>query len=112
MPDFVERWDELIDWDGRAASEGRFFIDVLKRPRCHSVIDAACGTGFHSVQRLRTGFDVASVEGDVENTPYPDAHFDVVWSQKAMLHSGDRPCMLDEAVRVLKPGGASYSPTR
>ena len=61
--DFVERWDDLIDWDGRAASEGRFFIDVLKRHRCHSVIDAACGTGFHSVQLLRAGFDVASVDG-------------------------------------------------
>ena len=61
--DFVERWDDLIDWDGRAASEGNFFIDVLKRHDCHTVIDAACGTGFHSVQLLRAGFDVASVDG-------------------------------------------------
>lgn len=61
--DFVERWDDLIDWDGRAASEGNFFIDVLKRYGCKTVIDAACGTGFHSVQLLRAGFDVASVDG-------------------------------------------------
>ena len=61
--DFVERWDDLIDWDGRAASEGNFFIDVLKKHDCHTVIDAACGTGFHSVQLLRAGFDVASVDG-------------------------------------------------
>ena len=27
---FVEKWDELIDWDGRAQSEGQFFIDVLR----------------------------------------------------------------------------------
>ena len=25
---FVEKWDELIDWDARAKSEGQFFIDV------------------------------------------------------------------------------------
>ena len=27
---FVEKWDELIDWDARAESEGGFFIQVLK----------------------------------------------------------------------------------
>jgi len=26
---FVDKWDELIDWDGRAQSEGQFFIDIL-----------------------------------------------------------------------------------
>jgi glycine/sarcosine N-methyltransferase len=61
--DFVERWDDLIDWDGRAASEGSFFIDVLKRYGCQSVIDAATGTGFHSVQLLKAGFEVASIDG-------------------------------------------------
>lgn len=61
--DFVERWDELIDWDGRAESEGSFFIDVLRQYGCHSVIDAATGTGFHSVQLKRAGFEVASVDG-------------------------------------------------
>jgi len=61
--DFVERWDDLIDWDGRAASEGSFFIDVLKKYDCTSVIDAATGTGFHSVQLLKAGFEVASVDG-------------------------------------------------
>ena len=61
--DFVERWDEYIDWDGRAASEGSFFIDLLKKHGCHSVIDAATGTGFHSVQLLKAGFEVASLDG-------------------------------------------------
>ncbi len=27
---FVEKWDELIDWRGRAESEGQFFIDILR----------------------------------------------------------------------------------
>ena len=26
---FVEKWDELIDWDARAESEGQFFVDIL-----------------------------------------------------------------------------------
>ena len=48
---------------------------------------------------------VTIVDGDFENIPYDAASFDVVWSQDAMLHSGNRTRVLDEAVRVLKPGG-------
>ena len=63
---FVEKWDELIDWDQRAESEGRFFIDVLKARGKHNVLDVATGTGFHSVQLLKAGFDVYSADGSAE----------------------------------------------
>ena len=63
---FVEKWDELIDWSQRARSEGRFFIDVLKARGKNSVLDVATGTGFHSVQLLKAGFDVSSVDGSAE----------------------------------------------
>ena len=45
------------------------------------------------------------VDGSFEALPYPDASFDAIWSQDAILHSGDRPKVLREVVRVLKPGG-------
>ncbi|WP_441350752.1 glycine/sarcosine N-methyltransferase [Streptomyces sp. TP-A0874] len=45
------------------------------------------------------------VDGSYENLPYPDDSFDVVWSQDAFLHSGDRAAVLREASRVLRPGG-------
>ncbi len=45
------------------------------------------------------------VDGSFEDIPYPDATFDVVWSQDAILHSGEREKVLAEAARVLKPGG-------
>ncbi len=61
---FVEKWDELIDWDARAAAEGDFFIDVLRSRGKHKVLDVACGTGFHSVRLLQAGFDVTSVDGN------------------------------------------------
>ncbi|MEQ9681332.1 MAG: class I SAM-dependent methyltransferase, partial [Rhodospirillales bacterium] len=63
---FVEKWDELIDWDARAESEGQFFIDILKARGKHRVLDAATGTGFHSVQLLKAGFDVTSADGNAE----------------------------------------------
>ncbi|WP_233205090.1 glycine/sarcosine N-methyltransferase [Alkalicaulis satelles] len=63
---FVEKWDELIDWDARAESEGQFFIDMLRARGKTDVLDVATGTGFHSVQLLKAGFQVTSVDGSAE----------------------------------------------
>ncbi|WP_419993151.1 methyltransferase domain-containing protein [Streptomyces boninensis] len=46
------------------------------------------------------------VDGAFEEIPYPDGSVDVVWSQDAFLHSGDREQVLREAARVLRPGGS------
>ena len=45
------------------------------------------------------------VDGSFESIPYPDESVDVVWSQDAFLHSGNRTRVLEEIARVLKPGG-------
>ncbi len=60
---FVEKWDELIDWDARAESEGSFFIEHLRERGVKRVLDVATGTGFHSIRLLEAGFDVVSVDG-------------------------------------------------
>ena len=60
---FVAKWDELIDWDRRAAAEGDFFIDTLKMHDVRSVLDVATGTGFHSIRLINAGFEVASADG-------------------------------------------------
>lgn len=63
---FVEKWDELIDWKARASSEGHFFIDLLRGRGKQQVLDVATGTGFHSVQLARGGFDVTSADGNAD----------------------------------------------
>jgi SAM-dependent methyltransferase len=60
---FVDKWDELIDWDARAQSEGQFFVDILRAHGKESVLDVATGTGFHSVRLTEAGFDLISVDG-------------------------------------------------
>lgn len=60
---FVEKWDELIGWDGRARGEGTFFRDLLRDAGCERVLDAATGTGFHAVNLARAGFDVVAADG-------------------------------------------------
>jgi SAM-dependent methyltransferase len=63
---FVEKWDDLIDWEARAKSEGQFFVQILKARDKSKVLDVATGTGFHSVQLMKAGFDVTSVDGNSE----------------------------------------------
>ncbi|GAB4194741.1 MAG: class I SAM-dependent methyltransferase [Wenzhouxiangellaceae bacterium] len=66
VENFVEVWDQLIDWDARAESEGKFFIEQLKARDKKTVLDVAAGTGFHSVQLLAAGFDVTSADGNAQ----------------------------------------------
>lgn len=61
--DFVERWDELIDWDKRKAGEGGFFEKLLRDHGVQSVIDVSTGSGFHAVQLKTAGFDVVATDG-------------------------------------------------
>lgn len=60
---FVDKWDELIDWDLRAKGEGDFFCRLLRQRGARRVLDVATGTGFHSVRLLMAGFEVVSVDG-------------------------------------------------
>ncbi|MBD3610398.1 MAG: class I SAM-dependent methyltransferase [Gammaproteobacteria bacterium] len=60
---FVEKWDELIDWERRWESEGDFFIEQLRERGVKRVLDVATGTGFHSVRLLSAGFEVVSADG-------------------------------------------------
>lgn len=48
---------------------------------------------------------VSVVHGNFEEPGMEDASFDFIWSQDAILHSGDRSRVLDQVKRLLKPGG-------
>ncbi len=54
-------------------------------------------------QRLEHLIDV--IDGSFETLPFDDQYFDVIWSQDAILHSGNRQQVIAEAARVLKPQG-------
>ncbi|QDV42785.1 Sarcosine/dimethylglycine N-methyltransferase [Stieleria neptunia] len=45
------------------------------------------------------------VDGSFEELPFEGGLFDAAWSQDAILHAGNRPRVLGEVDRVLKPGG-------
>jgi sarcosine/dimethylglycine N-methyltransferase len=45
------------------------------------------------------------VDGSFEDIPFADNSYDIIWSQDAILHSGDRERVIEEVARLLKPGG-------
>lgn len=56
--------------------------------------------------RLRAGLEnVRFLKGRIEQVPLPDDHVDVVISNCVINLSADKPSVLREAFRVLKPGG-------
>ncbi|OCX25402.1 MULTISPECIES: class I SAM-dependent methyltransferase [Pseudomonas] len=76
VADFVERWDELIDWEKRAAGEGSFFFDLLRQAGAWRVLDAATGSGFHGAQLHKAGFDVTACDGSATMVDRARRNFD------------------------------------
>lgn len=130
----VDRWDELIDWNRRKASEQGFFDAVLSSAGARRVLDAAAGTGFHSITLAEAGYDVTAADGSramldraVRNGRARDQEFQVVCTDWNSLHDNvdgrfdavvclgssfphlfdeaDRKNVLREFYEVLEPGG-------
>ena len=55
----------------------------------------------------QTGLDrqIHVIHGSFDDVPMPAESADVVWSQDAFLHAPDRRKVIEEAFRLLKPGG-------
>ena len=62
---FAEHWDELIDWKSRVATF-EFIHSILKVNKVSQVLDVATGTGFDSINLIKKGFNVYSMDGSIE----------------------------------------------
>jgi glycine/sarcosine N-methyltransferase len=60
--DFALHWDELVGWEARSAAETHFLLELLKKYNCKNVLDVSLGTGFHSIELLKHGLNVKSVD--------------------------------------------------
>lgn len=60
----------------------------------------------HSIQQLNLEDRVEIVEGTFEDSPFPDATFDLAFSQDAFIHAVSKKKTYEEAYRVTKAGGA------
>ena len=108
--------------------ERRFLRDIAPAGT-ESLLDVGCGTG-ESRQVYRShigtylGLDLSgrAIEraagrfpqddwrvGDATALPFADASFDIVAFSSVLHHIDDMPKAVEEAVRVLKPGGKAFA---
>jgi ubiquinone/menaquinone biosynthesis C-methylase UbiE len=111
------------------AMEAEAFVNRLPIQRGMQVLDVACGTGNLAIPVARkgavvTGVDIAAnlleqararadkeglkaefSEGDAEQLPFPDGHFDVVLSMFGAMFAPRPDVVASELVRVCRPGG-------
>lgn len=86
---------------------GTDFIQWVRAGADAHGIDLTDEAVAHVKHRLEVyGLPPADVQvGDAEHLPFPDNHFDLVYSWGVIHHSPDTPAALAELVRVAKPGG-------
>ncbi len=112
-----------------SAKDAEVFVDRLAITPEMQVLDVACGTGNLAVPAARKGARVTGVdiapnllaqarqraaseglqitfeEGDAEQLPFPDAHFDVVMSMFGAMFAPRPELVASELARVCRHGG-------
>lgn len=112
--------------------ENEILASIAKIAPEDSVLDAGCGVGgssFFLADRIGcrvTGITLSEKQvqtatrkaserklaqppaflvRDFTRTEFPDASFDVVWAIESVCHAEDKSLFVNEAYRILKPGG-------
>lgn len=117
--------------DRRAAGEMAWLPEAFPFHSANgaSVLELGCGAGFDAYRLMDAGADYTGVDltpqnvertkahlgsyglmptvmqADAEHLPFPDATFDIVFSNGVLHHTPDMGAAFAEAFRVLKPGG-------
>lgn len=85
---------------------GADYLEWLKAGAHATGVDLSAASIERARQRCRAaGFNPDLRIADAEQLPFPDSHFDIVYSYGVMHHSPNTPQCVREALRVLKPGG-------
>jgi len=55
-------YDRFVNWEGRLSYELPFFESLFEARGVHSVLDAACGTGHHTIALARRGYQAVGTD--------------------------------------------------
>ena len=57
-----KHYDGMTQFEARFEKERGFFEDLTREYGLNKVLDAGCGTGFHSILLARLGLDVTGID--------------------------------------------------
>jgi ubiquinone/menaquinone biosynthesis C-methylase UbiE len=112
--------DSMIELAGEYLRPGAVILDAGCRDAAHLIelvrANDATGSGvdpveWHiekaraAVRQAGLGGRIALHLGVMQDVPYPDEHFDLVWCRDVLTVVDELPAALNEAARVLKPAG-------
>lgn len=102
-------------------------LTTILPPQPGRFLDVGCGTGYQMARAKAMGFEVSGIDphpgtdgvhaeladdvrsaiqkGVATSLPFPDGHFDIVFSSHALVVMDDIPAVLHEMRRVLKRDG-------
>jgi SAM-dependent methyltransferase len=120
------RYDGIAEWYDATCAQSAFTTGIALRLLGEvqgRLLDVGCGTGAHTAQFSRQGWDVTGVDlstdqlrlarergvdvvrADATAVPFEDASFDAVVSMWTHTDIDDFAAALGEIARVLRPGG-------
>jgi len=98
--------DRVLDVGGGIGGPAR---QLASRFGCHvTVLDLTpeyCRVGETLTAWTQLTDRVSFVQGNAIDMPFPDASFDVVWTQHAVMNIPDKEALYREVARVVRPGG-------
>lgn len=104
--DHVDETTRVLDLGAGYGGSARYLADRFGcRVTCLNLSETQNALNRELTEEAGFTERIRVVHGDFENVPEPDDSYDVVWSQDAILHSGDRDRVLDEVRRVLVGDG-------
>jgi SAM-dependent methyltransferase len=119
--DYNQRYPSTVHWD-----RGDALLELAHQVNAKTILEVGSGTGYwlnllHQVTSQLYGVDFSAgmilqaknqpaplklTRGTATQIPYQAESFDLLYCVDAIHHFGDHAAFVDEAFRVLKPGGA------
>lgn len=102
----IDKTTRVLDLGAGYGGSARYLADRFGcQVTCLNLSETQNATNQKLTDQVGLTDRVRVVYGDFENIPDPDGSYDIVWSQDAILHSGNRTRVLDEVRRVLVADG-------